>query len=271
MGNFPFPLGVQFTLSSEDDCPAFRNRLRAIRKLGYSVIELNIEDLETADFSMIKDCLSESGLSMSNLATGATAKFEGLSLSTSDSAIRTRSIERTRKMIEVASFYSAGMIIGILKGGPTEEREPARERIIDSLNQVTDLAEEKGVLILLEAINHHQTVVANTILETSEIIKEVGSEALAILPDTYHMNIEEASLLGSLQEHLKDFQTIHLSDDNRRFPGFGGIDFPGLFRYLVNANYQGYLTLEGNTPQGFEVDLAQAAEYLNLTFQNIHE
>ncbi len=267
--DFPFPLGVQITLSSNNDYPALLDQLRTIQKLSYSVIELNIENLDSADLSDIKQCLSESDLSMSNLATGATAKFEKLSLSSSDLEVRTHSITRTRKMIEVAAFFNAGMIIGFMKGGPSGDPESARERLTDSLNRITDIAEDKEVLILLEATNRHETVVAKTIQETNEIIKEVGSEALTILPDTYHMNIEEPSLLGSLPDSLSKFQTIHLSDDNRRFPGFGTIDFPSLFQFLTDAGYDGYLTLEGNTELGFEADLAAATNYLTRTFQTV--
>lgn len=267
---FPFPLGVQFTLSSECDYPAFRKQLRTIMELGYSVIELNIEDLETADLSVIKDYLSETGLSMSNFATGATAKFEGLSLTATDAKVRKDSIARTRKLIEVASYFDAGIIIGVLKGGPLEDPQPARRRIVESLNQIVDIAEDCGTLILLEAINRRETVIANTIKETKEIINEVGSKAVTILPDTYHISIEESSMFGSISKYLGIFQTIHISDNNRRFPGFGSIDFLSLFRALTEAGYAGYLTLEGNTVQEFKIDLTIATRYLAQTFLKIH-
>ena len=268
---FPFPLGVQFTLSSECDYPAFRKRLRTIRELGYSVIELNIEDLRTADLSLIKDCLLENGLSMSNFATGATAKFEGLSLTTTDDMVRKDSITRTRELIEVAAYFDAGMIIGMLKGGPSEDPRLSHKLIVESLNQIVDVAEDLGILILLEAINRLETAIANTIWETEEIINEVGSKAMTILPDTYHISIEESSIFGSLSKYLDAFQTIHISDNNRRFPGFGCIDFLSLFRALIDAGYNGYLTLEGNTAQAFEIDLTIATQYLAKTFLKIYE
>ena len=93
---------------------------------------------------------------------------------------------------------------------------------------------------------------------------------MTILPDTYHISIEESSMFGSISKYLGIFQTIHISDNNRRFPGFGSIDFLSLFRALTEAGYAGYLTLEGNTVQEFKIDLTIATRYLAQTFLKIH-
>ena len=91
---YAFPLAIQTTLP--DDCQGeqFRQQLELLQSHRFTSIELNIVRPEGVDPSMLSAYLKQFGLRMSMLATGATAKAEGLSLSHPDSDVRMASVQR---------------------------------------------------------------------------------------------------------------------------------------------------------------------------------
>ncbi len=83
-------------------------------------------------------------------------------------------------------------------------------------------------------------------------------ERLSLLQEFYFsgvkLNIEEVSMPGTLEEHRNYYDNLHVSDNNRLFPGLGGIDFPSLFQYLVKKDYSGGIAIEGDVKSTFEAD-----------------
>jgi sugar phosphate isomerase/epimerase len=76
------------------------------------------------------------------------------------------------------------------------------------------------------------------------------------------MNIEEADMLGTLKKSFARFRSLHLSDNNRHFPGFGAIDFGRIIACLRESGYQGRLAVEGNVRNDILGDLRVTMKYL---------
>ena len=51
------------------------------------------------------------------------------------------------------------------------------------------------------------------------------------MPDVFHMNIEDASIGGSLKAAKDVIAYVHFADSNRWAPGDGHLDFPGHYQY----------------------------------------
>lgn len=67
---------------------------------------------------------------------------------------------------------------------------------------------------------------------------------IGILIDTFHMNIEEASIYESIKKS-KDYIThVHIADSNRWAPGSGHLDFTRIITTLKEIGYPGYLSAE---------------------------
>src|SRR5207253_9396635 len=108
-----------------------------------------------------------------------------------------------------------------------EPDEPkANDRIADCLRQVTARAEDRGVTLVLEPVNHQQVGFNNTAGEAAAMVERVGSPAMGYMLDTIHMNIEERSLLGAIREHGPRIQHFHLCETNGGLFGTGNLDFP---------------------------------------------
>jgi len=84
----------------------------------------------------------------------------------------------------------------------------------------------------------------NTLDEGIKLIKEIGSGALKLLADTFHMNIEEKSFPEALRRARHHLAYLHFSDSNRQAPGSGLINFKEIIDVLKEIGYEGTISFE---------------------------
>ncbi|HUW12736.1 MAG TPA: sugar phosphate isomerase/epimerase family protein, partial [Anaerolineae bacterium] len=256
------PLAIQTTLPQDHGDPSFLQKLELLRQFGFSGVELNIVQPEQVDPVALRDLLGEFGLKMTMFATGGTAKAEGLSLSSLDEGVRQASVQRCMEFVDFAHELGAGVIVGYLKGGVSAEPERARVCFVDSLGEIEPHVRATEVPLLIEATNRYESAVANTLADTANLIRGFDNPYLRVLPDTFHMNIEERSLFGSLIAQRGLYDSVHISDNNRFFPGLGGLDFRSILRFLWDSGFEGGVAIEGNVRDRFEQDLRASMQLL---------
>lgn len=263
MGRYRYFFAIQ-TLLPDDyrEDAGFRRSLETLQRLGFDGIELNIRDPDAVDPQRLKAYLAEFGLVLSMFASGFTAKTFQLSLCTADEARRRESIRRSARFLEFAREFGAGVIAGYLKGAPADAGPAARELLAASIQELAPLAERLATPLLIEAVNRFEAPVGHSLADTWEIARQAGSPCVQILPDTFHMNIEEANLEQALAAHRNCFTSFHLSDNTRHFPGLGAIDFARVLAALDGIGYQGKLAIEGNIRQSFVADVEAAMRHL---------
>ena len=61
---------------------------------------------------------------------------------------------------------------------------------------------------------------------------------MKLMPDIFHMNIEDVTIGGELAKNIDQVAYIHLADSNRLAPGWGHTDFEDLFGHLKNVIIQ---------------------------------
>ena len=262
--SYLFPLSIQLTLPEKYRVDEhFAEVLRTLHGLDFSGVELNIVQPEQIDPDDLRDYLNGYGLPMNMFATGATAKALELSLSSPDESLRRRSVDKCLEFIEFARLFGAGVIVGFLKGGAGPDREQRRESFRTSLLEVASSALENKVALLIEATNRYESAVANSLDDTYDLVSSASNNPLVrILPDTFHMNIEEKDQFGSLKRYAAYYDSMHISDNNRYFPGFGAIRFAEFFNFLADSGYSGGLAIEGNVKQELLSDIRGTVEYL---------
>lgn len=258
-GAVPFRVTLQTILRSREELPAFRKTLQQLQEMGFWGIELNLPDLEVLSPSELTDLLNEYQLHMTYLATGAYAKSRGLALSSPDPEVRRRSVEGCLANLAYAAQMNCGIILGFFKGGPLEDEAAAQENFIESLRAVCGQSGD-AVPILVEATNRRETCVVRTLQDAETVLAAVKDPRLYLLPDTYHMNYEETDPMGEIKRLLPLIRNLHISDDNRYFPGLGSLDFGAVLRELKAMGYQGTLGIEGNTLETLEKDLETSVQ-----------
>ena len=253
---YRFPLSLQTTLPDDyRENAAFLSLLKTLRGLGFLGVELNMSDPRSFQREAIEELLGRHDLRLSMLATGLTAKRLELSLSHPDELVRRRSVDICKHLIDWVAGSGTGVIVGFLKGGVVPDTEAARSSFARSLAEVLPHAAEKSVAVLIEATNRYESSVANTIEEAAACLQPYDAAYAQLLPDTFHMNIEEANMFASLDRHRERFRSFHLSDNTRFFPGFGAIDFDRILRFLMEIGYRGQLAIEGNVRADIEGEL----------------
>ncbi len=240
----------------------FQGNLETLARLGFDGVELNIADPGRVRPGDLEAYLAGFGLALSMFASGLTAKTCGLSLASPDEARRKEAVRRTAGFLEFAHEFGAGVIAGYLKGAPQDNGPGARERLAASLQELAPLAERLQTPLLVEAVNRYESPVGHSLADTWDIARRAGSRFVQILPDTFHMNIEEVNMSRAMAAHRDCFSSFHLSDNTRRFPGFGAIDFAAVIRTLDALGYGGRLAIEGNVGASFQEDVEQSVRHL---------
>lgn len=269
MPRFNYPLYIQITLPDDYSSNAtFRDELTRLKELGFSGVEVNIQDPSSVPYDELEGFLRSFGLEFPYFASGLTAKTEGLSLSHPDESVRDKS---TGKLLECIEYMSkskkrdskhAGIIVGFFKGQATVDEETAKTQFKRSLDEIVLRADEKRVPVLIEATNRYETSVARSLSETVDLIKEYESSYIQILPDTFHMNIEEADMFTALSQALPYYRSVHLSDNTRFLPGYGAIDFKRVIDHLTTIGFNGTLSLEGQIKNSLIEDCKYSIDYL---------
>ncbi len=200
----------------------------------------------------IRERIKASGLEISGLHY----IFEpGTSMVSDDAAERMRVTEHARTILELSHDLECPMVVvggSKQRSVPVEmSREVGIRRVVDAFAEIARHAEKLGVTACFEAHNRYESNVGNTLAECSKYVDEINSPAMKVAGDTYHMNIEEASMSEAIEQVGARLAHLHFPDSHRLAPGGGHIDFIPIMQSLRRIGFDGYLSFEmfGITPE----------------------
>lgn len=225
-------------------------------EIGYRGIEISIRDTADINWDNFNAVLQKNFIELVTIATGLVRKIDNISLMDQKKEDRNSAVLRLNKMIEKISEYDSSernILIGYVKGELSVNKTENKKRLgllNKSLDEILELAEKKKVRILIEVINHKETNFINDIASGVEFISGFNSDYLKLLIDTYHMNIDEKDCYQAVKEAGACIGNVHISDDGRKFPGHGNMDFKPILKALNEIGYSGYLTIESNEVSG---------------------
>lgn len=101
--------------------------------------------------------------------------------------------------------------------------------------------------VLLEPINRYESRYLNSVADNLQVIARVAHPNAGLLPDTFHMSIEEPSIPEALRLAGDHVRHVHLGENNRRLPGHGALDWEAIFRALEDIEFAGAVNLECST------------------------
>jgi sugar phosphate isomerase/epimerase len=116
--------------------------------------------------------------------------------------------------------------------------------------------------VLLEPINRYECRYLNLVSDNLEIIEAVDHPNAGLLPDTFHMSIEETDVASSIRAAGDRVAHVHLGDNNRLLPGHGRLDWPSIFGALNEIGFEGAVSLECSTEGDPAETLPATAERL---------
>ena len=238
--------------------------LKKAAALGYDGVELALLRPDQIKAGRVEVLLEELGLGIPMVSSGQVFAEGGLCFTSPDQDVRDQAISRLKGLIDTAAKFRSMVNVGRVRG-PLEPGKPPRtaeDRFIEAMKEVADYAAGHGVVVAVEPVNRYEINFVNRLEEAAEMIDRLGRPNVKIMPDLFHMNIEEASIEGSLMAFRDYIAYVHFADSNRLAPGMGHLNFPNIIAVLKAIGYGGYVTAEILPHPDPDTAAARAAAYL---------
>ena len=150
-----------------------------------------------------------------------------------------------------------------------------RSLSLGSMREIIKTAEDCGVDYCFEIVNRFEQFLMNTAEEGVSFCEEVASPNAKLLLDTFHMNIEEDSIVDAIlfAQQKGRLGHLHVGESNRRIPGFDGkthMDWDAILGAVKESGYPGYITMEPFMKMGLTTvccwrDLSHGADLEKMT------
>jgi D-psicose/D-tagatose/L-ribulose 3-epimerase len=231
-----------FTPSWDDDALAF---IPTVANIGYRMVEIPLMFPNTFDVRMAKEQLRKYHLTCT-CGTGLNARED---ISSVDSDIRKAGIARLKKCIDITEYLGGDCLGGVLYApwGERRSRKESKDRYaasMESLQQVADYAQQKGVVLSLELLNRYESFFMNNIEEGLAFLKLINRNNVKLHYDTFHAHIEEKDQTSAIYKGGDKIWHVHLCDNTRGAPGSGSIDFIAILSALQAIGYDRNLVVE---------------------------
>jgi sugar phosphate isomerase/epimerase len=240
----------------------FDRALRCLKKHGFTGVELNLASDEQRVLSRIRESINEQELRLAAVGTGSIYVKNKLSFTELNSAKREKALRVVKGLLRFASSEHAVLVIGMVRGAPSGEIEAASRLLREVLVECDRAATESGGRIALEAINRYETPLLNTARDVAALIEEERLNATGLLLDTFHMNIEEASIEETIRKHMSRIAHFHIADSNRWPPGHGHLRIEQLLGLLEELGYDGWISTETLPKPNNTTAVAETAHFL---------
>jgi sugar phosphate isomerase/epimerase len=244
--------------------PELSRRMRRVAELGYQGIELSATHPLGFPVEEASALARELGLPIVSLLSGWSYAREGLCLSSPRADVRQRAVKRLVEYVGLARAFGSLLVVGLMQGLRSDEPDldVANERIAGGLRQAAHAAEAQETELLLEPVNHLQVGFNHTAAAALAMVDRVDFPAMGYMLDTIHMNIEERSLLETIESHASRIRHFHLCETNGGPFGTGGLDFPRVLAALGAAGYDRYVSVKVYREADWEEGARGAAEFL---------
>ncbi len=236
--------GMNLLLWSGEVTDELLPTMEKLKSFGYDGIEIPMFNLDL-DYARLGQQLDDLGLER----TAVTVRNLEDNPISEDAAVRAKGVELSKKTLDCCAaagvqtlcgpYHSA---LGHFSGaGPTADEWAWG---VDSMRQVAEHAGSVGVNLGVEALNRFECYFLNAHSDAAKFAREVDHPACRIMYDTFHSNIEEKDIVGTLNDIQDVLCHIHISENDRSTPGAGNVNWEKNFSGIGQIGYDGWLVIE---------------------------
>jgi D-psicose/D-tagatose/L-ribulose 3-epimerase len=220
------------------------------KKWGFQSIEIPVEDPGHIDPAAVKAAADKAGLAIGSICAcmGPGRDLRGTTEEQKTGA------DYIRALIDQAVVLGHASVIGPVYSvvGKADAVEPAQQKkewalVVKNLKVIAKYAEKKGIQICVEPLNRFETDFLNTTEQGLKLIADVGSPALKLHLDTFHMNIEEKNQAKAIKKAGKLLAHFHACGTDRGTPGGDSLNWPEIVAALKAVKYDGDVVIESFT------------------------
>lgn len=242
--------GINTFLFTSPFTNASTRLFRQFKAWGFDGVEIAVENPADIDPTFVRKQLDRHGL----VCTSICACFPPGRDLRGTKAQQRATIVYLKRLVDIAGILGTNIVMGPLYSAtgragavPAKEYKQQWQIVRGHLKTICDYAETRGKVICLEPLNRFETDFINTVEQGLQMIREVKSPALKLLLDTFHMNIEEKNLAGSIRRAGIYTGHIHASASDRGTAGNDHVDWPGVAKALRDIRYDGAVVIESFT------------------------
>ena len=234
----------------------YAERLARIRKLGFRHYEFWFHNKrfdgrslfdEEKDLDELAECNARYGFSCTDFVFNH--PDGGVVASLIDRRDHGRLLDSLAGIIEKGRKVGAkAFISGSGNKVPGQRPEEAVENMVAGLKACAPVCERHGVVLLLEPwnsrVDHPNNFLDDPRLAV-EVVKKVGSPAVKLLYDIYHMQIMAGDVTAFIRENIAFIGHFHAAGvPGRHEPDSGELNYPFILRELDRLGFQGCVGLE---------------------------
>jgi sugar phosphate isomerase/epimerase len=246
----------------------FAEKLERLERYGFEGVELNGGALMTEEgLAERRAALKGSAVRPSTICGGFAAE-----LVHPDPARRRKCVDAIKRLLDISAELGAvgPIAVPIFNHNdrlpdlsPYKTRHALEIELLQTvLREIGEHGQSVGAVMLLEPLNRYESNALKNVAEAAQVARAVGSPGIKVIPDFFHMNIEETNVPATLVENADVIGHIHLADNTRQQPGTGSIDFKSGFAALKKAGYAGYAALECGLSGPADEVLPRCVQYL---------
>src|SRR6185436_877669 len=223
---------------------------RTFKRWGFDTVEIPVEDTPHIDPAHVKRELDKAGLVCGSVCAcmGPDRDLRGTPEQ------QQTGLQYMKKLLDQAVELDCPSMIGPVYSAvgradavPPEEYKQQWKAVVNNLRDLCDYAERKGRQVCLEPLNRFETDFINTCDQALKMIRDVGSPALKLHLDTFHMNIEEKEQAAAIRKAGKLLGHFHACGSDRGTPGNDHIDWKPIAAALKAIRYKGDVVIESFT------------------------
>ena len=223
---------------------------KTFKRWGFQTVEIPVEDPSHIDPGYVKDQLDKYGLVCGSVCAcmGPDRDLRGTPEQQETGLAYMRKLLEQMVVLNCPSLigpvYSA---VGRADAVPEDEYRQQWQTVVKHLRVLCKDAEKLRRQVCLEPLNRFETDFINTCDQGLKMIKDVGSPALRLHLDTFHMNIEEKESGAAIRKAGKHLGHFHACGSDRGTPGNDHIDWKPIAAALKAIRYQGDVVIESFT------------------------
>ena len=219
--------------------------------LGAEMFEVAVEQLELVDALALRDELQRHD----QTAVVCGAFGPGRDIGSADSSVAASSKEYVVGLMDLAVALDAAVVCGPLYGSvglarrlSADERRAEFDRTAASLRELAAEAESRGVVLAMETLNRFETDRLNIVEQGLALCEAVGSDAVGLHLDTFHMHLEEKDSAAAIRQAGSKLFHFHACENDRGVPGTGQVAWLPVLEALSDVDYRGAVVIESFTP-----------------------
>lgn len=230
---------------------------KKVADLGFDILEISagkLLEMSDNEIVQLRTTAKDLGLSISSNIGPPKNK----DVASKDPEIRKQGIQFLSDIMIRMDKLDSRILVGVINTyWPSDFDDTDKDglwcRGVESVKQLSKLAQSLGIDYCIEAVNRFESSVINTSEEGVRFCSDVDNSSVKLLLDTFHMNIEEDNIAAAIRHAGNYLGHLHVGEGNRKVPGQGHLPWTEIGQALRDISYDKGVVMEPFIHSGGQV------------------